>query len=75
MWCLSQYDDGEVELHVAAHSLQSAEDADLKSAEVEPLPFHCTLMNKAHFLGGSGSGGFGLHVQPSRSLLDSRAPL
>ena len=26
-----QYDDGEVETHVAAHSLQSAEDAELKA--------------------------------------------
>jgi hypothetical protein len=49
-----QYDDGEVELHVAAHSLQPAEDADLKSAEAEPLPFACTLVSKAA-AGVSGS--------------------
>ncbi|KOO33825.1 calmodulin-like myosin-light chain [Chrysochromulina tobinii] len=47
-----QYDDGEIELHVAAHSLQPAEDADFKAAEAEPLPFACTLVSKA-------SGGFG----------------
>ena len=33
---------------MAAHSLQPADDAELKSAaEPEPLPFHCTLFSKA----------------------------
>jgi len=40
------YDDGEVELHVAAHSLQPAEDADHKIADTQPLPFACTLVDK-----------------------------
>ena len=56
-----QYDDGEVELHVAAHSLQPAEDADLKATpapEPEPLPFHCTLFSKAA-AGGASSAGAG----------------
>lgn len=47
-----QYDDGEVELHVAAHSLQPAEDAEFKTVDVEPLPFACTLVSKAN--GGLG---------------------
>lgn len=42
-----QYDDGEVELHVAAHALQPAEDAEFKALEAEPLPFACTLVSKA----------------------------
>merc|ERR1712087_1051238 len=45
-----QYDDGEVEAHVAAHSLQAAEDADPKleqNANAEQLPFACSLMSKA----------------------------
>jgi len=51
-----QYDDGEIELHVAAHSLQPAEDAEYKAAEAEPLPFACTLVSKASGLGGVGLG-------------------
>jgi hypothetical protein len=50
-----QYDDGEVELHVAAHSLQPAEDAEFKATDVEPLPFACTLLSKA----SSGAAGAG----------------
>ena len=50
-----QYDDGEVEMHVAAHSLQPAEDAEFKAVDVEPLPFACTLVSKAS--GGLSSGG------------------
>ena len=72
-----QYDDGEVELHVAAHSLQPAEDAEHKAADVEPLPFHCMLMSKAHAsngTGGASSSGLNPPRQP-RSLLDSNAPL
>jgi len=43
-----QYDDGEVEAHVAAHSLQVAEDADPKiEPSADPLPFACTLVSKA----------------------------
>mmetsp|Transcript_63197 Transcript_63197/g.105139 ORF Transcript_63197/g.105139 Transcript_63197/m.105139 type:complete len:475 (+) Transcript_63197:101-1525(+) len=45
-----QYDDGEVEAHVAAHSLQAAEDADPKlesNATTEQLPFACSLVSKA----------------------------
>ena len=52
-----QYDDGEVELHVAAHSLQPAGDAEHKSAEAEPLPFHCTLLSKAQHANGNGGAG------------------
>ena len=48
-----QYDDGEVELHVAAHSLQPAEDAEYKAADTEPLPFACTLVSKASGMGGA----------------------
>ena len=48
-----QYDDGEVEVHVASHSLQPAEDAEYKAAEAEPLPFACTLVSKSS---GFGSG-------------------
>ena len=56
-----QYDDGEVELHVAAHSLQPAEDAEFKAVDTEPLPFACTLVSKAsgglgHGLPGSSAG-------------------
>ena len=46
-----QYDDGEVELHVAAHSLQPAEDAECKAVEAEPLPFACTLVTKSSRFG------------------------
>lgn len=44
-----QYDDGEVEAHVAAHSLQPAEDAEPKGdgSSSEPLPFACSLVGKA----------------------------
>ena len=71
-----QYDDGEVELHVAAHSLQPAEDAETKALDPEPLPFHCTLMSKAHAANASGEGSSGLPPpRPARSLLDSTAPL
>jgi len=43
-----QYDDGEVELHVAAHSLQPAEDAENKTTgDAEPLPFACSLVGKS----------------------------
>ena len=77
----AQYDDGEVELHVAAHSLQPAEDAEYKTpaAEAEvPLPFHCTLMSKAQFLNSSGAASSGAGPSgsgPPRSLLDSTTPL
>jgi len=56
-----QYDDGEVELHVAAHSLQPAEDAENKTTgDAEPLPFACSLVSKG-VGGGRGSGqGLGL---------------
>ena len=50
-----QYDDGEVELHVAAHSLQPAEDAEGKS-ESEPLPFACSLVSKAGAIPGVQAG-------------------
>ena len=50
-----QYDDGEVELHVAAHSLQPAEDAENKSSDAEPLPFACSLVSKGAGLGLAGS--------------------
>merc|ERR1712070_587368 len=50
-----QYDDGEVELHVAAHSLQPAEDAEYKAADVEPLPFACTLVSKRNEPGNGSS--------------------
>ena len=45
----AQYDDGEVEAHVAAHSLQTAEDAEPKNdgSSSEPLPFACSLVGKA----------------------------
>ena len=39
-----QYDDGELEAHVPAHSLPPAEEAETK-AESEPLPFACTLFS------------------------------
>ena len=39
-----QYDDGEIETHLPAHSLQSAEETDAKVEE--PLPFACHLMGK-----------------------------
>ena len=43
-----QYDDGEVEMHVAAHSIQPAEDADFKLESLEQsLPFACQIMSKA----------------------------
>ena len=64
---------------------QPAEDAEYKSEGAEqPLPFHCTLMSKAH-ANGSGSGAgpsssgaagpSGLASRPPRSLLDSTSPL
>uniref|UniRef100_A0A7S0J618 EF-hand domain-containing protein n=1 Tax=Calcidiscus leptoporus TaxID=127549 RepID=A0A7S0J618_9EUKA len=49
-----QYDDGEVEAHVAAHSLQPAEDAEPKTeapGSAEALPFACSLVSKAADLG------------------------
>ncbi|KAL3901097.1 MAG: hypothetical protein SGPRY_012335, partial [Prymnesium sp.] len=53
-----QYDDGEIELHVAAHSLQPAEDAEIKNDD-EPLPFACSLVTSkaaaGHGLGLSGN--------------------
>jgi len=57
-----QYDDGEIELHVAAHSLQPAEDAELKAPEAEPLPFACTLVSKASGYGSSGLGSSSMHA-------------
>lgn len=44
-----QYDDGEVESHVAAHSLQPADDVEPKSdtGTSEPLPFACSLVGKS----------------------------
>jgi len=45
-----QYDDGEVEAHVAAHSLQPAEDVEPKghdAASSDSLPFACSLVGKA----------------------------
>jgi len=50
-----QYDDGEVELHVAAHSLQPAEDAEFKASDAEPLPFACTLVSKSSGFGMSSA--------------------
>merc|ERR1712196_565694 len=73
-----QYDDGEVEMHVASHSLQPAENAELKAESVEPLPFHCMLRSKAPPWNSSSSGAGSSAItprRPQRSLLDSTAPL
>ena len=73
-----QYDDGEVELHVPAHSLQPAEDAEYKAENVESLPFHCTLFNKYAYAGGGaayGEAGSSTEPLPPRTLMDSTAPL
>ncbi|KAL1519569.1 hypothetical protein AB1Y20_023083 [Prymnesium parvum] len=51
-----QYDDGEIESHVAAHSLQPAEDAESKTGDSEPLPFACSLVSSKSMGGGQGVG-------------------
>ena len=43
-----QYDDGEIETHLPAHSLQAAEETEVKvDQSSESLPFACHLMSKS----------------------------
>ena len=60
-----QYDDGELEAHVPAHSLQPAEEAETK-AESEPLPFACTLFSSGVKSAGGMPGVPGGIAGPSR---------
>ena len=59
------YDDGELEAHVPAHSLQPAEEAETK-AESEPLPFACTLFSSGVKSAGGMPGVPGGIAGPSR---------
>ena len=50
-----QYDDGEIETHVPAHSLQTADEAETKVEEAA-LPFACHLMSKLPPTAGAPAG-------------------
>lgn len=57
-----QYDDGEIETHLPAHSLQAAEEAEVKVENSESLPFACHLMSKSMPPSGAVSRGEGSGV-------------